>query len=234
MDQAYTTNWKAPLLIALYPIDADGRDVTRSYLDKLQLSDFTEIETFFDEERREYGVALEQPVKFTLAPKLADTPPALPEQRSMLGTIWWSLKLRAWSKFSVAKPPGPTPRIRMYLLFHDPIRTPVLNHSTGLQKGLVGVVHLFADKKMNGSNNVIVAHELLHTLGATDKYDLANNQPLYPMGYAEPKREPLLPQSYAELMAGRIPLTTNQAATPESLSQVIVGPATALEIGWMR
>ena len=60
---------------------------------------------------------------------------------------------------------------------------------------------------MRGSDDMVIAHELLHTLGATDKYDLRTNQPAHPDGFAEPDREPLYPQSFAELMGGRIPVS---------------------------
>jgi len=86
---------------------------------------------------------------------------------------------------------------------------------------------------MAGSNSVVMAHELLHTLGATDKYSATErNQPRYPDGFAEPHLEPLYPQHSAELMAGRIPITPHEARTPEFLDEVIVGPRTAMEIGW--
>jgi hypothetical protein len=120
------------------------------------------------------------------------------------------------------------------VLYHDPAISPELPHSLGLQKGLLGVVHVFADDGMKGANDTVIAHELLHTLGATDKYDLANNQPLHPEGFAEPNRQPLYPQSFAELMAGRIPVSSTQAQTPESLQQVLIGPKTASEIGWQK
>jgi hypothetical protein len=42
----------------------------------------------------------------------------------------------------------------------------------------------------------------------------------------------LYPQSFAELMAGRIPVSADEAEIPESLRQVVVGPQTAAEIGW--
>jgi len=95
-------------------------------------------------------------------------------------------------------------------------------------------VHLFADGGMRGSNDTVIAHELLHTLGATDKYDLRTNQPVLPDGFAEPDREPLYPQSFAELMGGRIPVSTTESTTPESLEKVIVGGKTASEIGWSK
>jgi hypothetical protein len=97
---------------------------------------------------------------------------------------------------------------------------------------LFGIVNVFADREMLGSNDTVIAHELLHTLGATDKYDLSNNQPRHPDGYAEPDKQPLYPQSFAELMGGRIPLSADTSQIPESLHQVVINRSTALEIGW--
>ena len=81
---------------------------------------------------------------------------------------------------------------------------------------------------------MIVAHELLHTLGATDKYDFADNLPLYPEGYAEPDKQPLYPQGFAELMAGRLPISSNQADIPAGLIETLIGSKTAMEIGWQH
>ena len=99
---------------------------------------------------------------------------------------------------------------------------------------MIGIIKLFATDKMTAENNIVMLHELLHTLGATDKYDLRTNQPIYPYGYAEPKLQPLLPQKKAEIMAGRIPITETRAEIPDSLADVIVGPVTAHEIGWIK
>jgi len=116
--------------------------------------------------------------------------------------------------------------------YHDPSFTRSVPHSVGLQKGLVGVVHAFAAADMTGANNVVIAHEVLHTLGATDKYDLATLAPLYPSGYAEPEREPRFPQEFAEIMAGRYAIDADTFEMPESLDEVLVGDQTALEIRW--
>ena len=118
------------------------------------------------------------------------------------------------------------------LAIYDPADNERLGHSLGLKKGMLGVVTAFASNKMTCSNNVIIAHELLHTVGATDKYVLATNQPLYPMGFAEPERKPLYPQRKAELMAGRIPVAQNKALMPRSLTSVVIGEASAIEILW--
>jgi len=77
---------------------------------------------------------------------------------------------------------------------------------------------------------VVIAHEFLHTLGATDKYDRASAQPLAPDGLAEPDRSPLYPQKKAEIMGGRIPRTEDDAVVPQSLKYVVIGPLTAQEI----
>jgi hypothetical protein len=86
---------------------------------------------------------------------------------------------------------------------------------------------------MEEKNNVVLAHEILHTLGATDKYDLKTSSPLYPDGYADPEQEPLHPQEYAEIMGGRIAVSETEVAMPESLAYTVIGPKTAREIRWI-
>jgi hypothetical protein len=81
---------------------------------------------------------------------------------------------------------------------------------------------------------VVIAHELLHVFGATDKYDPATNQPLVPQGLANPQARPLYPQRKAEIMGGRIALSPTEARMPSSLRASLVGPETAREIGWMH
>ena len=123
--------------------------------------------------------------------------------------------------------------IKVFALYHDPKQTHSLPHSLGLQKGLIGVVYAFAAPHMSESNNVIIAHEIMHTVGAKDKYDSSSSLPVYPDGYAEPNLKPRYPQLKAEIMGGRIPLGPNDAQIPRSLKQVIVGQQTAIEIGWL-
>lgn len=231
-DRVYSTDWNIPLRVAAYPINADGSPEAEQFIQRLSGDDSYVLESFFEREARRYGLAMERPVRVTLAPQLRDLPPAIEPGTSTLGVILWSLRARYWS-WRVPNAPGPAPDIKLYVLHHGP-RSTSLPHSIGLQKGLFGIVNVFADRSMMGSNDVIIAHELLHALGATDKYDLATNQPLQPDGYAEPEREPLYPQARAELMGGRIPLSADRAITPESLRNVLVGAKTAAEIGWSR
>ena len=120
------------------------------------------------------------------------------------------------------------------MLYHDPATLGRVPDSHGLQKGLVGVVHAFADESLAGSNAMVIAHELLHTVGASDKYDPVSGLPLYPLGFADPQQQPLYPQEATEIMAGRRPLSATEAEIPRTLRHVLVGPATALEIRWTR
>ena len=122
------------------------------------------------------------------------------------------------------------PDVQIFVRYHSPQDEIILENSVGLQKGMVGIVNAFASRRHAGSNNVIIAHEFLHTLGATDKYNLGNGLPIFPDGYAEPARKPLYPQRYAEIMGGRIARSDDDAIIPQSLKYVVIGDATAAEI----
>lgn len=233
-DRVYSTDWDIPLRVAVFPVNADGSDVTERYIQALKEDDFIALEAFFTEAAEQYSVALETPVRFALAAPVRELPPRLDEGTNALGVMLWSLRMRYWAWRVPKNPAGVTPDIKLFLLYHDPQLSEVLPHSVGLQKGLFGIVNVFAARHMAGSNDTVTAHELLHTLGATDKYDLRTNLPRYPDGYAEPDRRPLYPQSLAELMAGRIPISRSRSEMPEFLDEVIVGSATAAEIGWVR
>jgi hypothetical protein len=232
-DRVYSTDWDIPLRVAAFPINADGSAATDRYIRQQTTDSFRPIETFFEQEAQEYGLRMERPIRVTLAPALSQQPPDLGRDPNALSAALWSLRMRFWA-WRVDAPPGPAPDIKLVVLYHDPAISPAVPHSLGVQKGLFAIAHVFADAGMQGSNDAVIAHELLHTLGATDKYDLRTSQPTQPDGYAEPDREPLYPQSFAELMGGRIPISSTESTTPESLQQVIVGAKTASEIGWSK
>lgn len=225
-----STDWHSSLWVVLYPVNGDGSSTTTDYIRQLQESDFEDVEAFFAEEGYRYGIATDRPVTLKLGPEVKALPPSPPRQGSMLEVMLWSLKLRYWAWRNNAFD-GPADA-QLYLVYHDPERQQTLAHSTGLEKGLVGIVNLFADAHMQAPNHVILAHEFLHLVGATDKYDFATNLPRYPEGYAEPLRQPRYPQRFGELMGGRIPLSANHARIPDSLNEMLVGETTAIEINW--
>lgn len=99
--------------------------------------------------------------------------------------------------------------------------------------GTVGVVEVELDRTMVDFALFVTTHELLHLLGAKDKYD-ASGRSLVPEGLAEPELRPLYPQRHAEVMARNVALSPTDERPPESLSDLKVGATTAREIGWVR
>ena len=229
-----STDWQEPLWVQMYPISGDGREATSKYITQLKEKDFLAIEKFMQREAERYQVEIGRPVKVILGAELDELPPAFPDDPGPLGVGLWSLKVRWWANDITSEQPGPQPDIRMFLVYFDPEQTPMLEHSVGLQKGLLGVVNVFAKRAQTQTNNFVIAHEMLHTLGASDKYALGSNLPAYPDGYAEPDKQPLHPQTRAELMGGRIPVSNSEAVIPRSLSQAVVGAGTAEEIRWLE
>lgn len=230
LEQSMVRGWRAPLDVAVIPINGDGSDEAADAIRALTARDFADINGFLERELARYGVKQSPAMEVALLPELKQRPPAPPRDGSVLKTMLWSLQLRWW----VYRQSGewlPQPgRIKLFLLYHSPQDGIALEHSLGLQKGLIGVVHVFADPAQAGQNNIVIAHELLHTLGATDKYD-AGGAPRYPEGYAEPH----LPQSAvrreAEIMAGRLLGRNGQPVMPPDLERCLVGSLTAYEIG---
>jgi len=229
---ARSTDWNETLWVDVYPINGDGSARTQAYLDNLSTADFEKIEAYFSEQAQRYGVTLDLPFRLELGPQVADDMPQLAPTPSMLDTLIWSLKMR-WFAARVDSGNGrPSPDIKLFALYYEESEATVLDRSTALERGLIAVAKLFAARSSQGTNQIVMAHELLHTLGATDKYDLGTNLPVYPHGYASPKSKPLYPQRSAELMAGRIPLGERAAEMPSGLHRTLVGPLTAAEIGW--
>jgi hypothetical protein len=233
LTQLRSTDWDEPLWVVVYPVNGDNSRVSQKYIDSLSREPFRTIESFLSAEAARYGIAISDPVTVRLAPQVNDHPPEPPVNGSTLSVMLWSLKLRLWA-FMNDNFEGPKPDVQMFVVYHDPDTHHSLRHSLGIQKGMIGVVNAYASPAMAQRNNVVIAHEFLHTLGASDKYDRASNQPLYPEGYAEPDRSPLHPQTKAEIMAGRIPVSDHQAVMPKSVAASTVGTETAREIRWIN
>jgi len=168
-------------------------------------------------------------MQLTLLPEIKDIPPAPPRDGSVLKIMYWSLQLRWWVYQQSNAFLPQLGKIKLFVLYHAPKEGEALEHSLGLQKGLIGVVHAFADPDQTGQNNIVIAHELLHTLGATDKYD-AEGKPLFPQGYADPELPQQMPRRQAEIMAARLVNAAGRLVMPPSLEQCVIGAMTAHEI----
>lgn len=99
------------------------------------------------------------------------------------------------------------------------------------QGGKIGVVEVELDETMVDFALFVAAHELFHTLGASDKYDASGNV-LVPDGLPEPDLAPVFPQRYVELMARHRAVGPGLTKPPKSLGELRIGPTTAREIGW--
>lgn len=225
-----TTAWEVPLEAVFYPVNADGSEAAARYIAGLAAEDFQPVADFVAWEGKRYNLELARPLTVELAGEVSSQPPEAPVTGSIPVIMLWSLRLRWWA-WRVDNYQGPGD-IKLFVLYYDPASHHQLDHSLGLQKGQVGVVKAFAARRDAPGNNVVLAHELLHTLGATDKYDLASGLPIFPDGFAEPERRPLYPQDRAEIMGAVVPVAAGQIAMPEGLGQVVVGELTAREIGW--
>jgi hypothetical protein len=121
---------------------------------------------------------------------------------------------------------------RLYLVVRPPASAEqTVVEGSSEQGGRVGIALCELDDAMADFALFVAAHELFHTLSATDKYD-ASGRTLIPDGLADPARVPRFPQEYAELMARNRPLDSVNEVPPLSLDELRVGPLTAAEVGW--
>lgn len=224
-------NWKKPISVLLHPINADGSQETEAYIQHLNAAQFASIAQFLTQSAQQY----QQSPYFMmrLGRTLQQLPPEVPKDGGILSSILWSIKFRyyAWQQQSSS---DPTATVTLYLNYYSPKKRNALQHSTALERGRIGSINLFSDSEQELQNDIVIAHELLHAFGATDKYNLSTGQPIYPQGYADIQQYPLLPQHRAELMGGYIPMTETTRKMPQQLDQTVIGRLTAQEIGWVK
>lgn len=100
------------------------------------------------------------------------------------------------------------------------------------QDGDFGVVQVELGQDTVDLAVITAVHEMLHTVGAQDKYDPVTGEAEYPAGFFDPKTR--YPQRYMEIMAHDIPLAEGKSRLPSLVGEVRVGDLTAREIGWIR
>lgn len=223
-------SWDKTLNVQIFAVNADNRNTTANYISRLSDANFSAIEKFINRQARNYAIDIDV-IGVGYGGELADKPPQLPVAGSALENIIWSLKFRFWTWFRETTIADEEADINLFVNYFDTETTKSLGHSVGLRGGRIALINAFAERSYQGSNNVVITHELMHIFGASDKYG-SNNQPAHPAGFADPYQDPLYPQLRAEIMGGRIPLSTSKSKTPNSLSDVIVNTFTASEIHW--
>jgi hypothetical protein len=228
-----TQGWYQTLDIVIYPINPTNSPIAQRYIDSLSDKNFSSIDQFIQRESKKYDIVSSTPTKTRLGETLTVIPPEPPKPGGgPFQAIIWSLKLRWWMWQNAPEEINDKYLVRMFVLYHDPSLKNQLKHSVGLQKGLVGIVNAYGVKSQSRQNNIVIAHEFLHTVGASDKYDVLGN-PIAPYGLGNPNQSPLYPQRKAEIMAGTRALSAGTSEMPNGFKRMVIGKKTAQEIGWM-
>lgn len=228
-----TQGWYKTLDIVVYPINPSNSPIVQRHIDSLTEESFSRIDTFIKRESEKYNIVSSSPTSTRLGQTLSIIPPQPPKiGSSSIDIILWSMKLRYWIWKNAPDEINDKYLVRMFVLYHDPNLMPQLKHSIGLQKGLVGIVNAFGVKSQAKQNHIVIAHEFLHTVGASDKYNEFGD-PVLPDGLGNPEQSPLYPQKKAEIMAGRRALSESHSEMPNSFKKIVVGEKTAREIGWL-
>jgi hypothetical protein len=224
--------WERPILVTIYPIAADDRPETIDFVKNLDPDIFEAINRFMTRESRPYGFTVTPVFRFQLAQPGQELPPPVPEQFETAGIALWSLKMRWWAWMKDWSDGLVSADIQMFVLYHSLNGNNEPGISVGMRKGRYGLVKSYARESMNSRNLIVFTHEILHVLGASDKYILSTGEPIFPQGYAEPDKRPLFPQKLTEIMGGRTPISSFSSVMPGSLEECRIGKQTAEEIGF--
>jgi hypothetical protein len=225
--------WERPILVTIYPIAADDTAETRTFIENIDPRSFEQINRFMDRESVPYGFTVTPAFRFQMAQPGNDLPPPVPELFDTAAIALWSLKMRWWAWMKDWEDELVSADIQMFILYRGVSGNGEAGISVGMRKGRYGLVKAFARDYMESSNMIVFTHEMLHVLGATDKYVLSNGEPIYPHGYADPGKRPLFPQTEAEIMGVRIPVNSFSSVMPDSLEECVIGRQTAEEIGFL-
>ncbi len=228
-----STDWIEPLNVIIYPINGDGDAKTTAYIEQLTINNFVAIDDFMAQQGRRYQLMVERPTQIRLGQQIDERPPNSPKFGSnSIEMLIWGLKLRYWAWQITPDNDSALDSVQLFVIYQQGLDGQPLKHSLGMQKGLLGVINAYARPAQNKQNNIVITHELLHTVGALDKYDQYGN-PIYPQGFAKPDKEPRYPQYRAEIMAGRLAVDQGESKMPSSLNVCLIGEHTAREIQWL-
>ena len=227
-------DWSGTLDIQIIPVIADKKSNTQAYVESLKERDFDSINRYLITQAKRFNVDLNYSLSINVTAPTFNVPPAVPSHdASRISIMLWSLKLKWWAWRNQAKD-HKLSQIRLYVLYQSPEDSTPLPHSTGLRNGLIGLINARANHSQRTLHPIIITHELLHILGASDQYNLSTGEPLYPNGYAEPNKEPLLPQRFTSIMARAKQINSSKFEVATHLRQTVINEVTASEIGWLR
>jgi len=227
-------SWDRPLSVALVlvrrgPIGGDAAGAFGARVPELDARLADEYRRYFPGAPHPFAFAFVGPVD------ASESPP------SSSGDDWIDAAKHTWALWrwtsgvdAVAHLDASSYDSRIYVVARPPASAQrQLIEGASQEGGRVGTVEVELDASMADFALFVAAHELFHTLGASDKYDAAGRT-LVPAGLAEPDLQPLYPQRFAEVMARNRPVAPGVEEPPVSLEELAVGPTTATEVGWSR
>jgi hypothetical protein len=228
-DRRSRTSWQRPLRVVLVLVEREP--VPASTLALLTTRSF-ELERRLAEEYARHTGRDFTPVELTVrGPVRASSPPPSADGDGAFALIRHSIALWRWTSALDARARvefGYDSRIYLVLAPSDRI---AFVEGESEYRGRVGVAQAALGPTSVDFALFVAAHELFHTLGATDKYD-GVGRALFPQGFAEPRRVPLFPQVAAEVMSRNVPLNAESERAPDTLNELVVGDVTARELGW--
>jgi hypothetical protein len=232
------TEWVAELRVGVVLLELEQADarLAPDLLPNLARN-LERLEQRLNDEFRRYHPGA--PDMFQLSPygpvTVSEAPPSIDTD-----TAWGLVKqtYQLWRYTSNVNTQGQVPSAAFDSIIYvvaEPVQNEELKFVEGFsqQGGKVGVTRIQLDASTTDLCLFVVGHELMHTLGATDKYDAAGHT-LIPEGLADPEKVPLYPQTQSEIMARNRVLSLEKERIPESLDELRVGAFTAREIGWQR
>lgn len=211
------------------PVDPDALRALEEHVPTLEARLQAEAERHHPGIGKPFSIRIHGPVE-------SREPPPSPASEGAVDLAKQSLAMKSWLDAI-----DPSAKIvaehwdtRIYVIARKPAsekRSFVEGQSE--QDGRIGNVAVELDASMADVTLFVVTHELMHTLGASDKYDAAGNTRI-PEGLADPNQSPLYPQQRAEVMARNRVVAPGRETIPISIDELAIGPLTAKEIGWLK
>ncbi len=236
LDRARSRDWDDTLRVTVYPIAPSDDAGVRSYVAALQAADFADVESFFVDEASRYGrgARAARPGSRLARREGAATGTAGPSRDAddcALEPANALLRRADRVERSVA-----APDIQVFALY-SPLDAgaAAMPDSVGLSKGLIAVTHLYGDRSRRRQQPGRAGRTRCCTRSApptSTTWRPANRS--CSRASANRTVEPLYPQEFGEIMAGRIATSARDAVIADSLEQMLVGPQTAHEIGWTQ
>jgi len=211
------------------------KDTGREYVD-LRNHTLPDITGWFQREYERYGGTLSQAVTLDIyGPfNLMEPPPEppAPDQSFFDRFLQWQKFKRYFKNFNEQHNINSDDYDGVIYVQFVEGRFDEFTESWASREANIALVNVFLNRDMVEQDIMIVLHEFFHLLNAKDHYD-QRGLPKVPEGLADPFQEPLYPQDYADVMAGRVAVSESEAREIIGLSELRTNVYTAHEVGWI-